>query len=90
MMCRSNYDIGVGGTGDGSRAGAANGNIIICKHDCKLKWPHMFKTSFLARRICAKPTESGRICAKNLDSPCQVLLVLVGQNAHFRSDLKGV
>ena len=78
------------GAVDGARAGAANGNIITCKHHCKFKWPHMFKKSFLARRIWSKKTESGRICAKKLDSPCQVLLALFQQNAHFRSACKNV
>ena len=53
-MCKSNYDIGVGGAADGARAGAANGNIINCKYHCKLKGPHMFNKSFLVRRIWSK------------------------------------
>ena len=48
-------------------------------------YTHMCNKSFLARRIRSKKTESGRICAKQLDSPCQVLLVPSRQNAHFRS-----
>ena len=46
MMLKSKYDNALAGVGDGARAGGANGNIIICKHDCKLKWAHMFNKSF--------------------------------------------
>ena len=37
MMIRSNYDNRLGGVDGGAAAGADNGKMIICKHDCKLK-----------------------------------------------------
>ena len=45
MMLNSNYDnrlAGVG-VGVGAKVDAAHDNIIICKHECKLKRPNMFK-----------------------------------------------
>ena len=47
MMLKSNYDNRLAGVGDGAKVGAANGNIIICKHDCKLKRPNMYQKSLL-------------------------------------------
>ena len=43
MMLTSNYDNRLRGVGDGAKAGAVNGNVIICKHDSTLKQPNMFK-----------------------------------------------
>ena len=37
MMMRSNYDNRLAGVGGAAKAGGANGKIIICKHDSKLK-----------------------------------------------------
>ena len=37
MMLESNYDKRVARVGVDAKAGAANGKIIICKHDSKLK-----------------------------------------------------
>ena len=37
MMLRSNYDNGLAGVDGGAKVGVANGKIIICKHDSKLK-----------------------------------------------------
>jgi len=37
MMLKSNYDNHLVGVGGGAKAGVADGNIIICKHDPKLK-----------------------------------------------------
>ena len=37
MMLESNYDNRFAGLGVGAKAGVANGNIIICEHDSKLK-----------------------------------------------------
>ena len=37
MMFDSNYNIFVGGVGDGAKAGVANGKKIISKQDSKLK-----------------------------------------------------
>ena len=37
MMLKSNYDTRLDGVGDAATAGVANGKIIICKHDSKLK-----------------------------------------------------
>ena len=36
-MLESNYDNRFAGVGNGVNVGAANGKIIICKHDSKLK-----------------------------------------------------
>ena len=47
MMLKSNYDNRLVGVGGGVTAGVANGNIIICKDDCKLKRPNMFQKSLL-------------------------------------------
>ena len=37
MMLESNYDNRLGCVGLGEQAGVANGKIVICKHDSKLK-----------------------------------------------------
>ncbi len=37
MMLESNYDNRFVGVGGDAKAGAANGKIIICKHDSKLQ-----------------------------------------------------
>ena len=37
MMLESNYDNRFAGVGVGAKRGAANGKIIICRHDPKLK-----------------------------------------------------
>ena len=37
MMLKSNYDNRLAGVGGEAKAGAADCNIIICKHDSKLK-----------------------------------------------------
>ena len=47
MMLKSNYDNRLAGVGDGAKSGAANGKIIICQHDSKLKRPNMFHKSLL-------------------------------------------
>ena len=50
MMMKSNYDNRLGGVGGVAKAGAANGKIIICKHDSKLKRPNMFNKSLFGPR----------------------------------------
>ena len=47
MMLTSSYDNRLAGVGGGAKVGAANGKIIICKHDSKLKRPNMFQKSLL-------------------------------------------
>ena len=47
MMLRSDYDNRLAGGVGGAKAGAANGKIIICKHDSKLKRPNIFQKSLL-------------------------------------------
>ena len=69
MMLKPNYDNRLAGVGGDATAGAANGNIIICKHDCKLKRPNMFKNShcngsfFLGSK--GKRTSSLVLCRQN-------------------------
>ena len=74
MMLKSNYDNRLAGVGGGAKVDVGNGNIIICKHDCKLKRPNMFKKSLLDLRSFlgskGKRTSS---------------LALCGQNARFKS-----
>ena len=76
MMCLSNYDLGLAGVDDDVRAGAGKAYISIRKLNCKLKWPSMFKKPCFKGKQVQQKTESGRICATKLDSPCEVLLVL--------------
>ena len=49
MMLKSNYDNRLVGVGVGvvAKAGAAHGNIVICKRDCKLKRPNMFNKNLI-------------------------------------------
>ena len=47
MMLKSNYDNRLAGVGIDVTAGVVNRNIIICKHDCKLKRPNMYQKSLL-------------------------------------------
>ena len=47
MTLESNYDNRLAGVGVGANAGSANGKIIICEHDSKLKRPNMFNKSLL-------------------------------------------
>ena len=49
MMSTSNYDNRLAGVAAAAKAGVGNAYIIICKLDCKLKWPNMFKKTLLER-----------------------------------------
>ena len=53
MMLMSNYDNRLAGVGGAPTAGGVNRNTIICKHDCKLKRPNMFKKPIVVDRFFA-------------------------------------
>ena len=56
MMLKSNYDNDLAGVGGGAKVDAANGNIIICKHDSKLK--HLQKICVYAFKMRKTPIAS--------------------------------
>ena len=65
-MLRPKYDNRLDGVGDGAKAGAANGKIVICKHDSKLKRPnnpYETSTSFLGWK--GKRTSAPVLCKQN-------------------------
>lgn len=59
MRLKSNYDNRLVGVGGVAKAGVANGNIIICKHDSKLKRPNMFQKSLFEEEGGSKEERGG-------------------------------
>ena len=51
MMLTSNYDNCLAGVADDVKAGAMNGNVIICKRNFKLKQPNLSNKSLLVWKI---------------------------------------
>ena len=61
-MLESNYDNRLAGVGVGAKAGPANGKIIICKHDSKLK--KIGKTKRRATTLDSSPFLRAKSCSK--------------------------